>query len=333
LVRLRENNRWVATQTTFSYRPLAIDQVQAWAELYTAILVADADDDILGEDDLAEEFADPYTDFARGSMAVYDGTAMVGYCVLYPRSAAEPVHEMRQSGGVHPDYRNLGIGSKLIEWSEQVALKLHNERFGDKPMALGAGSLAKNTAAGALLADHGYLPSRWFHQMTRELSADVPAPASPAGVAITGFTDERSADALLIRNEAFRDHWAPTDATPESWEFHLAVGAFRPEYSFIAYLDGEPTGLVLAHEYEAYNKAKGIRDLYIPQVGTRRAGRKRGIASALLTTALKAAKADGFDTATLDVDADSPTGAFGLYERLGFVVRDTKIVHRKLLRA
>lgn len=327
------NNRLVTTETTFAYRPLSADQVQAWAELYTAILVADADDDIMGEDDLAEEFADPLVDYARGSIAVYDGRTMVGYCIVQSKSEADPVHEMRTSGGVHPDYRNLGIGSHLIEWSERAALELHNDRFGDRPVALGAGSLAKNTSAGTLLADHGYLPSRWFHQMTRDLSAEIPAPVLPKGVAIAGLTDERSAEALMIRNEAFRDHWAPSDLSPETWAFYLAARALRPEYSFIAYLDGEPTGLVIAHEYDAYNKAKGVRDLYIPQVGTRRTGRKRGIASALLIHALRAAKADGFDTATLDVDADSPTGAFGLYERLGFVVRDTKIAHRKMLRA
>lgn len=323
----------MATETMLAYRPLSVDQVPAWADLYTAILVADADDDIMGEDDLADEFADPCTDFARGSIAVYDGAAMVAYCVVYPRGTAGSVHEMRQSGGVHPDYRNLGIGSQLIEWSEQAALELHNERFGDQPVTLGGSTLAKNISAGALLAGHGYLPSRWFHQMTRDLSGDIPAPVTPDGVVIVGFADERSADALLVRNESFRDHWAPSDLTPESWAFHLGLRAVRPEYSFIAYLNGEPAGLVMAREYEAYNKAKGIRDLYIPQVGTRRAGRKRGIASALLTTTLRAAKADGFDTATLDADADSPTGAFGLYQRLGFVVRDTKIAHRKLLRA
>lgn len=317
----------------FAYRPLSVDQVPAWADLYTAILVADADDDIMGEDDLADEFADPNTDFARGSMAVYDGAAMVAYCVVYRRATVGPVHEMRQSGGVHPDYRNLGVGSHLIEWSEQAALELHNERFGDRSVALAGSTLAKNISAGALLADHGYLPSRWFHQMTRNLSADIPALATPDGVVIVGFADERSADALLVRNESFRDHWAPSDMTPQSWAFHLGIRAFRPEYSFIAYLNGAPAGLVMAHEYEAYNKAKGIRDLYIPQVGTRRAVRKRGIASALLATTLTAAKADEFDTATLDVDADSLTGAVGLYERLGFVVRDTKIVHRKLLSA
>lgn len=306
--------------------------MRAWADLYAAILEADEDDDILGEEDLAEEFADPLVDYARGSLAVYDGDAMVAFCVLHPKSQADPVHEMRMSGGVHPAYRNLGIGSQLLEWAERVAVELHEDRFGGQPLMLGGGCLARNASANALFADHGYLPSRWFLSMILDLSAAIAAPVVPDGVMIVGFCDECSADALFVRNESFRDHWAPSDATAESWEFHLRVQAFRPEYSFIGYLNGEPMGLVLAHEYEAYNKATGRRDLYIPQVGTRRAGRRRGIASALLATALMAAKADGFDTATLNVDADSPTGAAGLYERLGFVINDnTGVSHRKPL--
>lgn len=320
------------TETSFVSRPLSLDQVPAWAELYTAILVFDGDNDFLGEEDLAEEFADPLNDFALGSMTVYDGTTMIGYCTLYPRGSADPVHEMRQAGGVHPGYRGLGIGSRLLEWSEKAAAELHGERFGDRPLAMGGVSLAKNAPAGALFADHGYLPTRWFHQMTRDLSADVPVREIPDGVEIFGFTRERSADALLIKNESFRDHWGSVDTTAESWEFRHASQAFRPEYSFIGYLDGEPMGLVMAEEFDAYHEAKGLRDLYIPQIGTRRGGRRRGIASALVTRTLAAGRADGFDTASLNVDADSPTGALGLYEQLGFATTDTTILHRKVLK-
>ncbi len=320
------------TDTKFAQRPLSPDQVRAWAELYATILDADGDDDILGEEDLVEEFADPYADFARGSKAVYDGGTMIGYCVVYPRGSADPVHEIRMSGGVHPAYRNLGIGSQLLEWSGRVAAELHEERFSGQPMALGGGCLEKNASANALFADHGYRSSRWFYQMSLDMSADIATPVVPEGVTIVAFSGERSSDALLVRNESFRDHWASSDTTAESWEFHLGVQAFRPEYSFIGYLNDEPMSLVMAQEYEAYNKAKSVRDLYIPQVGTRRAGRKRGIASALLTTALMAAKTDGFDTATLNVDADSPTGALGLYQRLGFVTTNTSIMYRKMVR-
>lgn len=316
----------------FVRRPLRPEQLGSWADLYMAILEADGDDDILGEEDLAEWFDDPLCDFDRGSIAVYDSDVMVAYNIVESKSTADPVHEMRQTGGVRREYRGRGLGSELLDWSERVALELHGERFPGRPMTLGAGCLATNASAMTLFADHGYLQARWFHQMTRDLSADVLPPVLPDGVEIAEFSESRSADALLIRNEAFRDHWAPDETTPESWAFHLGVRAFRPEYSFVAYRSGEPAGLILAHEYEAYNKAKGIRDLYIPQVGTRRAARKLGIASALLATTLAAAKTNGFDTATLDVDADSLTGALALYERVGFVVRHTSVVHRKELR-
>jgi mycothiol synthase len=323
----------VATDTKFARRPLSADQLRAWADLYLTVLAADDDDDIMGEDDLAEEFEDPLCDFERGSIAVYDGDAMIGYCVLVRRNAADPVHEMRQYGGVHPEYRGLGIGSEMLAWSERAAMTLHEERFAGRPLSLGGGCLDTSTSAISLFADHGYLPTRWFRQMTCDLARDIGQPTIPEGVQVTRLTDDRHADGLLVRNEAFRDHWAPDDTSPESWALHLAAKAYRPEFSFIADLDGAPMGLVLAHEYEAFNEAKGRRDLYIPQVATRRAGRKRGIASALLGTVLMAAKADGVDTATLDVDADSPTGAMGLYSRLGFVASHTSVIHRKMLRA
>jgi GNAT superfamily N-acetyltransferase len=312
-------------------KPLTPDQAGMWAELYMAIVAPDEDDDILGEDDLAEQFADPRVDYERGSIAVYDGDVMVGYCVLESKNAADPVHEMRQNGAVRVEYRGRGIGSELLQWSEQVAPILHEERFPGKPLALAGGSLATNASALALFADHGYVRSRWFNQMTRDLSADVEPPVLPEAVEIAEFSDSRSADALLIRNEAFRDHWAPDDMTPESWALHLRSNSFRPAYSFVAYLNGQPAGIIIANEYGAYNETKGLRDLYIPQVATRRAGRKRGIASALLATTLTAAQADGFNTATLTVDADSPTGAVGLYERVGFVVSQTAINLRKVL--
>jgi mycothiol synthase len=66
-------------------------------------------------------------------------------------------------------------------------------------------------------------------------------------------------------------------------------------------------------------------------VGTRRAGRNRGIASALLSRALADGKAAGFGTSSLVVDADSLTGAVGLYKRIGYTVERTGISQSKQL--
>jgi mycothiol synthase len=75
----------------------------------------------------------------------------------------------------------------------------------------------------------------------------------------------------------------------------------------------------------------GGRDLFIGLIGTRRAARGQGIASALLARALTEARTAGFSSGSLVVDADSPTGAVGLYERVGFTVKHTSITQAKTL--
>jgi mycothiol synthase len=313
--------------------PIDPEQVRPYAELVNAIMIADEDSQFMSTDEIRDDFADPLIDLQRGSLACYDGDQMVGYSIVSRRSSADPVHRLRQWGGVHPRYRGRGIGFWLLGWAEEVAVRLHREHFPDRPATLGCTIPAKNTQAAELVAARGYEPSRWFHEMMRDLPGELPARELPGDVEVVGFTPERSADALLVRNEAFQDHWDSTEVTPERWEFQTGVRAFRPALSFLAYSGGEPVGVVMAHEYDGYNEKTGTRDVYIPLVGTRRAARRSGIATALLTRTLRAAADDGYDTATLDVDADSPTGAVGIYERLGFTVKDTRIATTKTLYA
>jgi mycothiol synthase len=317
----------------FDWRPIEPEDVADWAVLLAAIEAVGQEDEHFSEQDLLEEFADPFSDFGRGSVAIYDGDVMVGYSVLASRSAADPVHQMRQYGGVHPAYRERGLGGRLLDWSETAAVPLHRERYPGRPLTLSGACLCRNVEAVALYAARGYRQARWFHGMTRDLSAALAEIPAPTGVQIVGFTPERSEDARLVRNEAFRDHWGSTETPVEQWALVVEAGAFRPALSFLAYADGEPLGLISCNEYDAHTQATGMRDLYVSLVGTRRAGRKRGIASALLARALAAARAAGFATASLGVDADSPTGAAGLYERAGFTVRDTWITHTKPLLA
>ena len=55
------------------------------------------------------------------------------------------------------------------------------------------------------------------------------------------------------------------------------------------------------------------------------------LVAALLVTAMSAARAAGYDQASLGVDADSLTGAVRLYERAGFAVAYTWTAYRKQL--
>jgi ribosomal protein S18 acetylase RimI-like enzyme len=251
----------------FDRRPLTPSDVGNWAALLNAIQDADGDDEYASEQDLRERFEDPERDFAASSVAVHDGTTMAGYGILMCRGAADPVHDMLYMGGVHPSYRDRGLGGELLDWAEHAAVPLSNQRFPGRP-----------------------------REMVRDLSAAVPPPVIPAGVA----------------------HF-------------LASAAFRPGLSFLAYEKAEPLGMLVSRESEAYRVITGRRDVHIALVGTRAAARKRGIATALLLTTMAAARADGYDRASLDVDSDSLTGAVRLYEHLGFTVTSTWISYRKQL--
>jgi mycothiol synthase len=315
----------------FDRRPLAPGDAGDWGALLTAIANADGSDDYTSDQDLQETFGNPNHDFARGSVAIYDGRTMIGYGMLTLRAVADPVHTMLHEGGVHPSYRGRGLGAELLEWAERTAVPLHDDRFPGRPLSLSSGCLSTNAGAVALHEQRGYRPVRWFHEMVRDLSAPIAAAEIPAGVAITGYVPDLAEHARLIRNESFRDHWGSTATSAESWAYFLASTAFRPGLSFLAYQGSEPLGMLMSQEYEAYRERTGRRDLHIALVGTRAAGRKRGIATALLMTAMSAARENGYDRASLGVDADSLTGAVRLYERAGFTVQHTWTAYRKQL--
>jgi len=315
----------------FVWRPIEPADAGNWSALLIAIQAVDHGWDFFSEQDLLEEFGNPDRDFARGSIGVFTGGVMVGYGTLGCREAADPVHEMRYWGGVHPAYRQRGLGGRLLSWAETAAVPLHRERYPDRPLSLSGFSLSHNAAAVALYAAHGYHPVRWFHAMVRDLTTALPEVPALPGVQITAFTPERSETARLIRNEAFTDHRGSTEISAEGWAHFMAASAFRPAFSFLAYASDEPAGFVISHEYDVYAEATGIQDLFIAILGTRRAARKRGIGSALLVRALAEARAAGFTSASLTVDADSPTGAVGLYERAGFTVDHTSVTQSKPL--
>ena len=313
------------------WRPIEPKDAAAWSATLTEIQHADRDWEFLTEQDLLDDFGNPDHDFPRGSMGAFSDGTMAAFGTVRVRSEADPVHEMRYWGGVHPAWRQRGLGSRLLDWAEDAAVRLHQEHFPGQPLSLSGSSLTHNPDGGALYAARGYQPVRWFHVMSRDLKAPLPTASLAPDVRVVPFAPAVSEDARGIRNEAFADHWGSTETSAEAWAHHVTGVTIRPGFSFVAYIGQEPAGFVLSEEYEGYNEAIGGRDLFIGLVGTRRAARGRGIASALLIRALAEAREAGFVSGSLVVDADSPTGAVGLYERVGFTVKHTSITQAKTL--
>jgi mycothiol synthase len=197
----------------------------------------------------------------------------------------------------------------------------HVERRPEAPGEIGTDAISTNSSALKLFAACGFEACRYFFHMERDLGAElVPASAVPDGLRLVEFDPTYDEALRLTHNETFLDHWGSTPKDPESWKtWFTGSRAFRAAQSYLV-LDGERiVAYVLGYEYVADTAATGTRELYVGQVGTRRDYRGRGAARAALARVMTVAEDAGFRRVSLGVDADNPTGALGLYEKLEYL--------------
>ena len=226
--------------------------------------------------------------------------------------------------GVHPDWTGRGIGRELVGWEIERLRELRDEIAPGAAWSVDVGSSVKETQATHLFERFGMRPVRYFFEMVAPI-AEVTPTEMPAGFRVVAYTPDLAHQLYEAVEEAFRDHWGHEDRPFDQWRaWSVDSELFRAEHSRIAF-DGDD----IAAAVLCYDNAVGHH--YIGSVGTRRPWRKRGLASALMSETIAAAAADGKTVTSLGVDADNPTGALGVYERLGFAVRQRWVVHRLIL--
>jgi mycothiol synthase len=246
---------------------------------------------------------------------------------------ATPPHAGSQrfmlDGDVHPGALGRGLGTRMLAAALERARDRHR-RDGSRSTVvyLYRGPLGRTTQA-ALLAEHGLVPDRFRFLMVADLATPRVPPALPAelpaDLEVAGFVPARSEAVRAAHNAAFADYPNGGPADRGSWEAYvLDAPHARHALSVVASdpaAGGTVAAYVLAHEYDAPVSARaGVTELYLPYLGTRPGYRGRGLASQLLGYTLHTARAAGYDTVALDVDAENPTGALGVYERAGFRV-------------
>ena len=312
------------------WRPLVPADVPAMTTLMAQIEESDHYGWHFDADFLARWLAEPMIDLGRGSTAAFDADRMVAVGVLAARSEADPVHAMRYEGGVHPGYRGSGLGSALLDWAVSAAVPLHLSRFPGRPLEVQCGFPESDRAAAALFGQHGFTPVRYSRAMTRGLDrAGLPPVRVPEGYEIIPYRADLDEAMRVAKNEAFRDHWGVTPTPPEVWRSQFTGREFCPGLSPLAVdpATGQIVGLIVTHLRTGHTAATGRRDAHLADVATLRQARGRGIATALLATTLHAACDAGFDTASLNVDAENSTGALQVYEKSGFEVVDTWVAY------
>jgi GNAT superfamily N-acetyltransferase len=217
-------------------------------------------------------------------------------------------------GVVHPHWKGTGLGVQLLERSEAAArargaVRMHQFAFG------------ADTAAAALMTSRGYRDVRHFFEMAIEQTE--PPPPVDLPVETVREEDVRAFHAAL--DEAFQDHWEHHSTPFDEWWLRHSGNPNLDLSVWFMIRDGDEIAAVTRNEG---NRNGGG---YIGAIGVRRPWRGKGYAKALLLHSFRAFFERGMPRVTLGVDAENPTGATHLYERVGMHVEQENVVFEKAL--
>jgi ribosomal protein S18 acetylase RimI-like enzyme len=158
----------------------------------------------------------------------------------------------------------------------------------------------------------------WSAVMVRSHLRDIPDVPLPEGLEIRPVVEDDLRAIWESDIEAFRDHRGYTEQNETDW-VRFAVDAARGTSLWqVAWAGDAVVGQVRTRVNDGEAEARGRRRAWTEDISTRRDWRGKGVASALLAASLRQLSSLGFEEAALGVDLDNPTGALGVYERMGY---------------
>lgn len=310
----------IASLPDAHWRPLTLDDVAAYTRLLEEARIADGGEEVATEEVTRHELQDPSTPPATNSLVLElpDGS-LGGSITLTERLQGTAARRIFLWGVTHPALRGRGIGTALVRWGIARGEEILAAQQDGLPGLLEAFKEVRRADAVALHEAHGFRPARWYFDMRRDLREPLPAMPDLGGLEVHLYRPAWAERIRLAHNEAFADHWGSEPQAAEVWSRDfIGDPYFRGDLSFVVVDGDEIAGYTVNYVAEADWQATGVREGWVGQLGVRRTWRRRGLATALLVRSMEAFRAAGLDAATLGVDAENPTGALGIYERVGF---------------
>jgi mycothiol synthase len=289
-------------------------------------------DEIIDPDLIRNEWVSPRFDPAEDIRLVFAPSGqMAGYIEVWT-TARPPVHPWTW-GRVDPDYEDLGIGTWLLHWAEQRALRAiplvpADLRFGPR-----VGTYREATKSKKLFEEMGYHHIRSSYHMLIEMDAPVPDPEFPEGITLRTYNPDTDLEAIYQADQdAFRDHFGFVEESYEEglqrFKHFWNKEGYDPTLLFLA-MDGDQVAginLCLPHSFDDPEMG------WVGTLGVLRPWRKRGLGLALLRHSFNEFYRRGYRKVGLGVDAQNLTGALRLYERAGMHVQQAFDQYEKELR-
>jgi mycothiol synthase len=260
------------------------------------------------------------------------GRLVAGVKVEWRDRSGKVIHRIEP--WTRPEARRQGLGRRLLAWAEGRARESVTNGSGgptELPHFLGGGTGMDNPAGAGFAVSAGYRPVRYSFEMRRRLDEPLPDAVLPEGLELRPV---RPADHRAIWDadvEAFRDHFEASERHEADYRAFYDHPDADTTLWQVAWDGSEVAGSVVNTIYGHENAELGLDIGWLDHVSVRRPWRRRGLASALIARSLSILRERGMAIAALGVDAENPTGALGVYERLGFHRARTWVTYRKPL--
>jgi mycothiol synthase len=221
-------------------------------------------------------------------------------------------------GFVHPAWRRKGLGAAMLRYDERRLCDIARAHPAENQKVLRVWAMDTEYGAQALFARAGYEPVRHYVMMVRPIASPLPDAPLPAGLEVRPIQPAQVRAIWEAMQEARRDHWGYVPPTEQDYERWTQGRLFAPDLWKVAWDGDQVAGMVLNRLDEAQNEQYGRKRGYTQDIFVRRPWRRRGLARSLLVRSIEMFREMGMEETALGVDTQNPSGAFKLYESVGY---------------
>lgn len=232
---------------------------------------------------------------------------------------------------INPNYWEQKLAHIMLAWSEAQASLRHQTHHAGEAADYCYHCLEQMPDKMALMQAAGYTPVRYWDTLIHHLE-DIPYFPMPEGLELRAAMPSHYRQIWDADQEAFKDHWGMHEMSEEDYQAWIDPKIdFQPYLFQVAWDGDEIAGEVLPWIVGSQNEVKKRARATIGDVAVRRPWRGKGLAKALISRTLNALKLLNIKEVELVVDSENPSGAYKLYESLGFVFDERGISWRKPL--
>jgi len=230
-----------------------------------------------------------------------------------------------------PASRGRGVAEAMLDWGERRIAENAAAQPHDGAQFIVAFLDDGETERQGVLERAGYAVSEVYAEMTRPLDREIVDHALPDGLHVRPVTWDDGRALWEASARAFRDHPGFSEPTELDYDRWRSEKTADPALWKVAFDGDRVAGQVLNYvdpfENQEFDRLRG----WTESISVQREWRGKGVAKALITESMRMFRDMGMDHVALGVHTANPTGAFQLYEGLGYEVVMRSYQYRKPL--